>query len=87
MEVQKGKKDRPTPLVHSRKLAEHDNFPPLRVNVVRENPDRAENQSDCRIRYRALLEKHKYSYVPFFYWCIFLLVYISDRVACTYGIL
>ena len=27
-----------------------------------ENPDRAKNQSDCRIRYRALLEKNNITY-------------------------
>ena len=26
---------------------------------AQENPDRAKNQSDCRIRYRALVEKNK----------------------------
>ena len=59
-------KDRRSPLVHSRKLAEHDNFTRAVSHRYRdrgqrqENPDRAKNQSDCRIRYRALLEKNKY---------------------------
>ena len=33
------------------------------VTVVRENPDRAKNQSDCRIRYRDRLEKNNNKYV------------------------
>ena len=32
------------------------------VTVVRGNPDRAKSQSDCRIRYRARLEKNKLNY-------------------------
>ena len=58
-------KDRRSPLVHSRKLAEHDNFTSAVSRRYRdrgqryENPYRAKNQSDCRIRYRALLEKNK----------------------------
>ena len=32
------------------------------VTVVRENSDRAKSQSDCRIRYRARLEKNKLTY-------------------------
>ena len=56
-------KDQRSPLVHSRKLAKHDNFTRAvsrhcgdRVQRY-ETPDRAKNQSDCRIRYCALLEK------------------------------
>ena len=45
-------KDRRSPLVHSRKLAKHDDFTRA---VSRRYRD--ESQSDCRIRYRALLEK------------------------------
>ena len=56
-------KDRRSPLVHSRKLAEHGNFTRAVSRRYRdrgqrkENPDRAKNQSDWRICYRALLEK------------------------------
>ena len=56
-------KDRRSPLVHSRKLAEHDNFTRAVSRRYRdrgqrkENPDRAMNQSECKIRYRALLKK------------------------------
>ena len=56
-------KDRRSPLVYSRKLAEHDNFPHAVSRRYRDrgqrlqNPDRAKNQSDCKIHYRALLEK------------------------------
>ena len=55
--------DRRSALVHSRKLAEHDNL--TRAVTCRyrdrgqrwENLERAKNQSDCRIRNRVLLEK------------------------------
>ena len=56
-------KDRRSPLVHSRKLTEHDNFICAVSRRYRdrgqrlENPDRAKNQSDCKIHYRALFEK------------------------------
>ena len=56
-------KDRRSPLVHSRKVAEHDDFTHAFSRRYsdrgqrQENTDRAKNQSDCRIRYRALLEK------------------------------
>ena len=61
-------KGRQSPLVHSRKLTEHDNFTRAVSRRYRdrgqilENPDRAKNQSSCRIRYRALLENRKAGY-------------------------
>ena len=67
LKCKKGK-DRRSLLVHSRKLAEHDNFPRAVSRRYRdrgqrlENPDRAKNQSDCKIHYRALLEKNKWNY-------------------------
>ena len=64
MEVWKGERSTTTASSFA-KLAEHDNF--IRAVSRRcrdrgqrqENPDRAKNQSECRIRYRALLEKNK----------------------------
>ena len=63
----KKEKDGRSPPVHSRKLAEHDNSTPAVFPAVsrrypdrvqrKENPHRAKNQSDCRIRYCAFLEK------------------------------
>ena len=69
-------KDRRSPPVYSRKLAEHDNFTRAVSRRYRdrgqrsENPDRAKNQSDCRIRYCALLEKNRnYAYLCALWWC------------------
>ena len=63
-------KGRRSPLVHSRKLAKHDTFTRAVSRRYRdrgqrkENPERAKNQSDCRIRYYALSEINKVGYLP-----------------------
>ena len=38
-------------------MVKEKNSESVTVPVGWENPDRAKNQSDCRIRYRAVLEK------------------------------
>ena len=73
----KEEKDRRSPLVHSRKLAEHDNFTSAVSRRYRdrgqrqENPDRAKNQPDFRIRCRAPLEKIIPHFIPFPALCVF----------------
>ena len=69
MEMKKRGKIDNHAIAHSRKLAEHNNFTRVVSRRYRdcgqgkENPDRGENQSDCRIRHRALLEKKYFCYL------------------------
>ena len=37
----------------------------IQIVSAQENPDRAKNQSDCRIRYRALVEKNNGKYLSY----------------------
>ena len=58
MEVWKGKRWGIAAILHT-KIDQHEDFTRCESFQRQENPDRAKNQSDCRICYRALLKNNK----------------------------
>jgi len=49
---------KPVNNLNGKKNSQKKTHASVTVTVVRENPDRAKNQSDCRICYRARVEKN-----------------------------